>query len=223
MKGLQTVSVVDALASSLRARVLDGQLDPGVGLTESDVAAQYEVSRPTAKTAISQLVSDGLLRRQAHRSAHVPALTRGDVDDLFLVRIPLELAVVRRIAARPVPLAAAAAVRELAEISADAGHSSHVEADLRFHRALVNAVDSPRLSRLYQGLSGEIHLSMLQARHVMGRDQIVAEHSSVLSAVESGDVELAETRMRAHLVGAREAIGRQFDQLAAERAAAQPH
>ena len=63
MKGLKTVSVVDALTTSLRSRVLDGQIDAGVGLTETDVATEYEVSRPTAKTAISQLVQEGLLRR----------------------------------------------------------------------------------------------------------------------------------------------------------------
>lgn len=88
MKGLKTVSVVEALAMTLRARVLDGQIDAGAGLTEADVAAEYEVSRPTAKTAISLLVHEGLLRREAHKSAHVPELSRKDVEDLFLVRIP---------------------------------------------------------------------------------------------------------------------------------------
>ena len=88
MKGLKTVSVVDALTMTLRARVLDGQIDAGVGLTETDVAAEYEVSRPTAKTAISLLVHEGLLRREAHKSAYVPELSREDVEDLFLVRMP---------------------------------------------------------------------------------------------------------------------------------------
>ena len=95
MKGLKTVSVVEALAMTLRARVLDGQIDAGVGITEADVAAEYDVSRPTAKTAISLLLHEGLLRREAHKSAYVPELSRKDVEDLFLVRIPLELEVVR--------------------------------------------------------------------------------------------------------------------------------
>ena len=78
--------------------MLDGEIDAGVGLTETDVATEYEVSRPTAKTAISQLVQEGLLRREAHKSAHVPSLSREDVEDLFLVRMPLELEVVRLVA-----------------------------------------------------------------------------------------------------------------------------
>jgi DNA-binding GntR family transcriptional regulator len=211
VKGLNTVSVVEALTASLRSRVLDGQIDAGVGLTETDVANEYEVSRPTAKTAISQLVQEGLLRREAHRSAHVPSLSRADVEDLFLVRIPLELEVVRRIAGTAIPQAAADAVTELTNVPTEAGHSRFVEADLRFHRALVGALDSPRLNRLYQALSGEIHLSMVQSRHALGRDRIVAEHSGVLDALVQGDAELAETLMRAHLEGARDALADRFD------------
>jgi hypothetical protein len=136
LKGLKTVSVVDALVSSRRTRVLDGEIDAGVGLTETDVATEHEVSRPTAKTAINQLVLEGLLRREAHKSAHVPNLSRDDVDDLFLVRIPLELEVVtgRR---GGVPEAAGKAVRDLAAVGAGAGHDEFVEASLRFHRVLV--------------------------------------------------------------------------------------
>ncbi|MGS0688153.1 GntR family transcriptional regulator [Nakamurella sp. GG22] len=219
MKGLKTVSVVDALSASLRARVLDGDIDPGVGLTETDVATEYEVSRPTAKAAITHLVQEGLLRREAHRSAQVPTLSRDDVEDLFLVRMPLELEVVRRIAGHAIPPEAADAVRDLAAVAPVAGHSQFVEADLRFHRVLVKAVDSPRLSRLYRALSGEIHLSMVQSRYALGRDRIVAEHGAVLQALVDGDAEQAEALMRSHLEGARDALARQFDTLAAERRA----
>ncbi len=214
MKGLKTVSVVDALSSSLRSRVLDGQIDPGVGLTETDVATEYEVSRPTAKTAISQLVQEGLLRREAHRSAHVPTLSREDVEDLFLVRMPLEVEVVRLVVGKPIPPGAGDAVRDLAAIAAGAGHSEFVEADLRFHRELVRAVHSPRLTRLYETLSGEIHLSMVQSRYALGRDRIVAEHGAVLAALQDGDGPRAESLMRAHLEGARDALADQFDRLA---------
>lgn len=210
MKGLKTVSVADALTSSLRARVLNGEIDAGYGLTETDVAEEYEVSRPTAKTAISQLVQEGLLRREAHKSAHVPSLSKEDVEDLFLVRMPLELEVVKLVVGRSIPKDAADAITDLSRVDPEAGHSEFVEADLRFHRALVEAVDSPRLTRLYQALSGEIHLSMVQSRYALGRDRIVAEHSSVLQAMRDGDAELAQSLMRDHLDGAREALANQF-------------
>jgi DNA-binding GntR family transcriptional regulator len=212
MKGLKTVSVVEALAMTLRARVLDGQIDAGVGITEADVAAEYDVSRPTAKTAISLLLHEGLLRREAHKSAYVPELSRKDVEDLFLVRIPLELEVVRLVGGQQaVPAAATRAVEDLAALPAGVAHSTFVEADLRFHHALVQAVDSPRLTRLYAALSGEIHLSMVQAQYASGRDRILAEHRAILDALDRAEPDAAEALMRSHLEGARDALAEQFD------------
>jgi DNA-binding GntR family transcriptional regulator len=200
---LHTVSLVDALTETLRTRVLDGDVDAGRGLTENDVAAEYDVSRPTAKAAISTLVQQGLLRREPHKSARVPVLTSADIEDLFRVRIPLELAVVRAvIEGGEVPAGAAAAVDSLAHVPPDARHSLFVQADLGFHRALVDAVGSPRLSRVYGELTGEIHLSMIQNREALGRDRIASEHRGVLEALQRGDAPTAERLMREHLEGA---------------------
>ncbi len=214
MNKLQTVSLVDALSATLRTRVLDGLIDPGQGLTENDVAAEFDVSRPTAKTAIALLVQEGLLRREPHKSARVPILSRADVEDLFLVRVPLELGVVALVAERGVvPPGAARAVVDLGGVPAEAPPSIFVAADLGFHRALVDEVGSPRLSRLYAALSGEIHLSMIQSRHALGRDRIVSEHRAVLEALQSGDAAAAQWLMREHLEGACAALASRLDEL----------
>ncbi|MCW0215293.1 MAG: GntR family transcriptional regulator [Pseudonocardia sp.] len=212
MKGLRTVSVVDALVSSLRDRVLNGEIPAGAGVTETDVATAYEVSRPTARIAITALVQDGLLRREAHRPARVPELTRADVEDLFLARVPLELEVVRSLAEDgEVPVAAKRAIDDLAAVGPDTPHSVFVEADLRFHRELVVALGSPRLTRLYQVIAGEIHLSMVQSRLALGRDRIVAEHAAIFDALTRPSADLAVDLMRAHLQGARAAMAERLD------------
>lgn len=208
---LRTVSLVDALTDTLRTRVLDGLVDPGVGLAENDIAVEYDVSRPTAKAALATLVQEGLLRRDPHKSARVPTLTKADVADLFLVRVPLEVAVVHALAGRGAPAEAGDAVAALATVPPDARHSVFVQADLGFHRALVDALGSPRLSRMYAALSGEIHLSMIQSREALGRDRIAAEHRGVLEALRRGDGPAAEELMREHLEGARDALVRGFD------------
>lgn len=214
-KKLRTVSLVDALSDTLRTRVLDGQIDPGVGLSENAVAEEYEVSRPTAQTAITLLVQEGLLRREPHRSARVPVLSPSDVEDLFLVRIPLELGVVALLAQRHLdPAGARQAIDDLAQVAPEEPPSVFVAADLGFHRALVDAVGSPRLSRLYAALSGEIHLSMIQSRWALGRDRIAGEHRAILEALESGDGASAERLMRAHLEGASAALAAQLGQTA---------
>lgn len=211
---LSTVSVVDALAASLRDRVLDGQIPPGSTMTEAEIANAYGVSRPTARSALTALVHEGLLYREANKRACVPRLSREDVEDLFLIRIPIETEVVRILIERdavPVP-AAARAVFDLEHLDADASHGAFVEADLRFHQCLVDALGSPRYDRAYRLIRGELHLSMVQTRHTLGRERIVAEHTSILEAMRARDADEAVRRMRAHLEGACRSLQQVFAQ-----------
>ena len=186
---LETVSVVEALAQRLREQVLDGAIPTGATVPETDIASEFGVSRPTAKSAITSLVHDGLLRRDAHRSAYVPTLTAEDVLDVYRVRIPLELEVVRTVAAQAcVAPATEDAFHELGRLPDDAPTSRFIAADLRAHRALVELYGSPRLDRVYESLLGELHLCMIQSRHALGRERIVREHAHVLMHIRSGAV-----------------------------------
>ena len=204
VKGPLTKSAVDALVDALRQRVLDGQIVGGRGLSEWEIASSYNVSRPTAKTAINQLVHSNILRKQPHKSARVPIMTVDDIDDLFLARAPIELEAVRRIAGRRPPTTAASnAVRDLTTLPPDAATSRYVEADIRFHQALIDAAGSPQLRRLFALLSSEIHLSMLQSERVLGIDRIAREHGLILDALgQRQDAGLAERLMTEHLEGA---------------------
>jgi DNA-binding GntR family transcriptional regulator len=209
---LSTVSVVDALAASLRDRVLDGEIPPGSTMTEAEIATAYGVSRPTARSALTALVHEGLLHREANKRTCVPRLSREDVEDLFLIRIPIETEVVRLLIERDaVPATAAArAVDDLRHIEPEASHGAFVEADLRFHQCLVDALGSPRYDRAYRLIRGEMHLSMVQTRHTLGRERIVAEHTGILDAMRARDADEAVRRMREHLDGACRSLQRVF-------------
>jgi DNA-binding GntR family transcriptional regulator len=109
MSGLavRPISTTEAVVVSLRARILDGKIEPGVRLPELDLAAEFGVARPTVRAAIQTLCHEGLLVREPNRSAHIPVLTRDEILDLFSVRIPLECLVVRAVLERGAPLAPA--------------------------------------------------------------------------------------------------------------------
>jgi DNA-binding GntR family transcriptional regulator len=203
MQALQTVSVTDALVERLREQVLDGAFPAGATIGEIELANQVGVSRPTAKAAITTLVHDGLLRRNAHRSARVPMLSAEDVADVYRVRIMIELEVVRELAARAhVASGTEEVFAELGRLSDDVPTSRFIVADLHAHQCLVDQYGSPRTSRVYTSLRGEIHLCMIQSRRLMGRDRIAREHAAVLAAIAVGDIAGAVDAMRTHLTGA---------------------
>src|SRR5687767_15465356 len=106
MSGLvvQPISTTEAVVASLRARILDGDIEPGVRLPELELAMEFGVARPTVREAIQTLCHEGLLVRERNRSAHIPLLTRDEILDLFAVRIPLECLIVRMVLQRGAPL-----------------------------------------------------------------------------------------------------------------------
>jgi DNA-binding GntR family transcriptional regulator len=198
---VQPISTGEAVVASLRSRILDGEIVPGARLPEAELAADLGVARPTVREAIQTLCHEGLLVRERNRSARIPLLTRDEILDLFAVRIPLECLIVRMVLQRGAPLdPAREAMTVMEALPDDAGWSKVVAADGAFHHALVSAVGSPRLERLYGALSGEIRLCVAQLRPSWASPSAIGrEHHEVLDVLETGDVRAAEARMTAHL------------------------
>ncbi|SEG73775.1 DNA-binding transcriptional regulator, GntR family [Nonomuraea solani] len=196
---LRPLSTVDALADALRGRVLSGEIEPGTPLPEQEIAAAYGVARPTVREALAALVHEGLLKRERNRSAYVPEVTISDLEDLMYVRRPLEDLMVRALAGTRVP-AAQEALDRMDGLPANAPWSDVVAEHMALHQALIEAVGSPRLERLYAALAAETRLGLVRLREVYkDRDVLVREHRALLDAIADGSVEVARAAVTAHL------------------------
>ena len=106
-----------------------------------------------------------MLRREPHRGVQVLVMTGADIVDTFRLRAALELEAIRIvIAAREVPDQATAAVKELSRLPARAPWREVVDADMRFHRAVIDATGSERIARTYAGVQSEIVMCMVNQR-----------------------------------------------------------
>jgi DNA-binding GntR family transcriptional regulator len=202
----------DAIFDTLRARIIDQSEPPGSTLTESAVALRFGVARPTAKLAIERLVADGLLRREAHRAARVPELSRDDIVDLFATRRLIESAALGSLAGGgTIPADALAAHRELLAAARDGG--AFAASDAAFHRALVAGQPSPRLARMHAALMGEIELCIgqVQAHHLLPVTDVAAQHQGILDAVTAGDQATAAELAGAHIDAAGSALLAHYD------------
>lgn len=196
---LRPVSAVDALAAALRDRVLSGEIEPGTPLPEQELAAAYGVARPTVREALAVLAHEGLVRRERNRSAYVPDVTPADLADLMFVRTPLEELMAVTLAGRRVA-EADRALDAMAALPKDAPWSQVVAAHMALHEALIVAVGSPRLVRLYSSLAAETRLGLVRLRRVYeDRDVLVAEHRELLDAIARGPAEAARRAILAHL------------------------
>ena len=201
---LNTVSTVDAAANVLRELILDGELEPGSRLREAEFAERLGIARHSFRAATQVLISEGMLRREPHRGVQVTVLTALDILDTFRLRAALETEAVRlAIAAGRVPEGARQAVDDLSAVPDGAPWRDVVEPDMRFHRAVIDAAESPRIARAYAGVQAEIQLCMVQLRpHYERPSQVAAEHTELLAAIEAGDPDRADELFRDHLTEA---------------------
>jgi DNA-binding GntR family transcriptional regulator len=202
-------SVIDAVEAALRDQVLDQEIPYGAAVREVEVARAFDVARPTAKAAIERLVSAGLLTRDVHRSARVPALSGEDVSDLYLSRMILEAGVVRRLAARrSLPPRAAATIEAMNALGSGAPPTQYVAPDIEFHAALAAHVGSRRVGQMHAALMQQMQLCMaqVQAHHLLSPGVIVTEHERILAAIRDGAPEVAARELEQHLERARSVL-----------------
>jgi DNA-binding GntR family transcriptional regulator len=205
---LHRVSTVEALSTALRGEILDGTLPAGSALREAELSDTFGVSRHTVRTALQALTHEGILRHEPNRGAFVPDLTAQDVDDVFRLRAVLETDAVQALARGK---GDRSHLRRMLEVLESLGPSPewHAvrDADLAFHQAIVDAIDSPRISRTYATLLTELRLCFLQLRpEFEDHGDVVRQHRELFAAVEAGDARAAAKQLKAHLEQSRKDI-----------------
>lgn len=217
-RSLRAISTVRALEEDLSGRILNGELKPGEGLREIQLSEEYGVGRHTVREAFQRLASAGLVVLEPNRGASVPLFTRTDIEEIYWVRAELEEAVARLLAASATPpLEAVRELKRFFALPADAPWRYAVDVDLSFHQALVAALGNSRLDRIYQTLSAEMRLCIAQLRpHYGSTSDLAAEHAEILTAITSGDLELASKAVRDHFARAVADITRDHPRLGEE-------
>lgn len=150
----------DLIASSVRERIVAGDLAAGDALREAELAEAFGVARNTVREALRMLTQAGLASYEMHRGVTVRRHTPAEVADVFEVRAILEAAAAGRAGtvgeAEAAPLRRALAASERAEAAGDV-RALHT-ANLEFHSALVRLAGNPRLDDIFDGLLAEVRL-----------------------------------------------------------------
>src|SRR5262245_56805154 len=83
-------SLADDVVDRLRDAIFRGRFKPGEPLREEQLAAMLDVSRGPVREALVQLEREGLVLVRRHRGATVARLSRGDLEDVYSLRLALE-------------------------------------------------------------------------------------------------------------------------------------
>ncbi len=181
--------------------------------TETELAAEYGVSRVTLRQAVQALVHVGLLETIQGNGTFVRATAEVDAVlsrylagenllSILEVREAIEVVATALAAERrtPADLAAidqAVADQEAAEAAGD--RSQVTAASARFHTVLVNASGNPILQHFYGAVQAGATRSFTQACGPQTPEEFLAEHRAIAAAVRAGDADGARRHARRHL------------------------
>lgn len=199
------------LADELAAMVIRGELKPGQRLVETEIAAQFEISRGPVRTALADLAQRGLAEEHGRRGLMVVEMTARDIRELYTVRMALEQAAIAELAKRTagsLPTRLAALVDRLDEAARAGDHPTAVEADLAFHRELCAATGNGRLLRAWESLADQIRLVIgtLQDEEQAVVTPLYADHRLIFDALRAGTADVAKRLLDVHLVNTRDAM-----------------
>lgn len=198
-----TTALVRSVRDRLRLAIALGEIEAGSKLNQVQLAKQLGVSRMPIRTAVAELVAEGLLELIPGGGVAVSWLTVQDLRNVFEVRAALEASAVRRVAeARPVY-----GLNNIDRVVAR--HKPRVEsydaaqllgADREFHMSILDATDNSYFGRAIVPVWSTVERAMVQILHL--KDVFAHawdEHEQIAEALRTGDADLAERCLRQHL------------------------
>ena len=192
----------------VKRRILDGALPGGELLSEGEVAEELGMSRTPVREAFLLLEAEGLMHLYPKRGALVVPVSPEEVRDVMEARQVVERHAATVVATRP----PAGILEELEALIAEQDERRRaddppgfVDADRRFHRALVVAAGNAVLLRFYDSLRDR---QRRMGTATIMRDPgamaaFVDEHRAIVRALAAGGRDEAADRLGRHIAGAR--------------------
>jgi DNA-binding GntR family transcriptional regulator len=203
LKRISRATLSTQVAERIREAILDGTFPLGAQLNEMELAAKFGVSRGPLREAMQRLIQEGLLRSEPHRGVFVPEITEHDLTDIFFVREAVETAAVRHVMADGDAGALSESLRDIIRHMERALRARDwprvADLDMEFHRLIVEAAGSFRLSRMYATIMAETRLCL---HHMMGgyrgNEALLEEHVKLAELVAGGDIDKAAKEVKRH-------------------------
>lgn len=197
------VSAARRVYLSLRQRIVEMNMLPGVRIIERDLADELGISRTPVHEAVQRLAEEGLVEVIPRSGTFVARIPLEGLDEAMMVRNALESAIIEKAAARSTP-EGLALLRGILEQQAAAIAASDFRAfhrsDEMFHSTLAELSGYPGVWPIIQQAKTQVDRYRQLTLPLQGRmDGVLDEHRAVVDAIATGDAVKAVQAMRDHL------------------------
>ena len=185
----------------LLERILDGTYAPGDRLVETRIAQELGTSQAPVREALRELELLRFVDSKPYVGARVREVSEEELAEIYPVRAAIE-----DVAAREAALRLDGRVEQLgAELeamrqAADAGDlHGQVEADVRFHRLIVEAAGNRTLLEVWGSLRVEARTVITVLATGIDRHELAEMHRPILDALAARDPAEAGRVVRDHV------------------------
>lgn len=203
---LPPLSLEDAVSPQLhqrlRERIIACELIPGQRITETEVAASYDVSRQPVREAFIKLAEENLVSIRPQRGTFVKRISVSAALTARFIREAVEADLVRKVVevATPEMITELESQIDKQQQLADAAKpADFMRLDEIFHNSLASYANAPDVSNYLDSLN----LPMNRVRNISAREfspaKLVAQHAAIVIAIKNGNSNSADKAMRAHL------------------------
>ena len=195
----------DAVARDIKRAIVTGVLAPGQRITELDLSAQLQVSRPTVREALAQLTRDAVLVQEPYKGMRVASASAADIMQLAVLRESLDLMALDLIYAQPDEHGideVLNAWHQFERMEEDPDPLARHEAHILFHHRVWQAAGSDvvmAIAPVVEGLMTVVLARDLQVRPDRARGHSL--HQQYVNAIASRDLALAQRAVHEHTVG----------------------
>lgn len=213
---LMTQSLAKQISEQLREAIMSGQLKADDRLpTEDELAARYQVSRPTIREALKRLAAQNLIRSRRGPSGGTfvnrPTLEEASVSltsvttlltsmdqfslaEIAQARQEMERICVRLAAENPDKSVIPHLMQELEQQAEEnLSDEAFCDSDIRFHRAIADAADNAVLQFLmYAVIEAMQPVTNMVVYRFRERQSVIAAHRQLTDAIRNSDPIAAE-------------------------------
>lgn len=192
----------EQVLAQLRSEIVSGRSAPGTIYTVPTLSSELGVSTTPVREALLELSRNGLVSPLRNRGFRVEATSLRDLENLFDLRVLLEVSALVAVAkARLTDTAPLVAVAD--EVRDAVGRDDvrgYLEADRRFHAALVARANNPLLTKLILALRDDMRLYGIDSAEGKKRQAAsVAEHYRMIELAVAGECDAIAALITRHI------------------------
>jgi DNA-binding GntR family transcriptional regulator len=202
-KLLPAPSLKEMALATIREAMFSKKLEQEVMYTEAALTNELGISRTPVREALIHLASRGLITYFPRKGFKIKLLTEKDVNNLFELRLALELAVVRHIT----PTLTKVSLTEIENARAQYGKAvqkgdpmESILANMTFHACLAELTKNTYLISALDEIRDLTHLVGLRSLEVGSRTtEALEEHGRIVSELKRRSLSGALREMESHI------------------------